>query len=313
MTKTSTVTKTFDVMGHAVQIASDPNLTDPFSRWLRRDWQPEDHSRVAAQLLGEGDLMLDLGANYGTFSVPITVIKGSRCIAFEALRRNIPVLHAAIEANGIADKYQWVLAAITGAAGEVRIAGESAYGTVGTSGQRVLSYGLDDLLDEFDLSGLKLIKMDIEGCEMEALQGANRFFEIFPDVSFIFEANAAHSHRQKHLPQDLLKFFEDRGYILYLCKYGRLTRRTSSDFQESGVSDYIASKTPLESTVTGFSFDDFDKEHKIKETRFSVTEMKHGYRLSAIDQMHLAPDWISNDPVISSISSPSSAGKLHAG
>jgi hypothetical protein len=186
----------------------------------------------------------------------------------------------------------WLLGAVASHSGEVRISGESAFGTVGESGQRVLSWSLDDLINEIRPPTLSLIKMDIEGMEMEALQGASSLWDKFPNVTWIFEANAAHCWQRGHRPQDLLAQFEARGYLLYLCKGGRLMRRGSSDFQESGVSDYIASKRPLEKVISGFKFEEQTEDYRLAETRRSLTQMLPGYASSALDQREFAPDYI---------------------
>lgn len=283
-------------LGQQLTLVSDDQLTDPFSRWLRRPgWKPEDHTIVAALLTSDEDLVIDLGANYGTFFLPVCLHSGARCIAVEALRANIDVLDHALDVNNMRERATLVHAAVTGQRGKVQISGSSAYGTVGDNGEFVNAITLNDLASDFDLSALTLVKMDIEGCEMEALQAADYFFDTNPNVNFLFEANAAHSLNKNHLPQALLEFFERRGYQIYLIRNGRCVRRTSSDFQEAGVSDYLATKTPLDpSLLHGFDFTEFSDDEIFEKALFSMTEMKTGYRKSAKQQMHLAPEWLTS-------------------
>ena len=280
-----------------ITFVTQSDLDDRYSQRLRRNggaakWKPDDHTLVAAQMLGSGDFFVDLGANYGTFSIPVSLISGARGLCVEALRSNIPVLHEAIQANDLDTKLDWLLGAVTSQSGEARISGESAFGTVKDSGERVLSWALDDLIDEINPSSLSLIKMDIEGMEMAALDGAPRLWERYPDVTWIFEANAAHCFGKGHRPQDLLARFEAQGYLLYLSKGGKLARRSSKDFQESGVSDYFATKRPLEEVLDGSLFGEHSEDYRLAETKRSLTKMLPAYGRSALEQRDLAPPYI---------------------
>jgi hypothetical protein len=143
-----------------------------------------------------------------------------------------------------------------------------------------------------------MVKMDIEGCELPALHGATRFLAANPDATFVFEANAAHCLRTRSSPQDLVGFFEQRGYLVYLCRDGRLVRRTASDFQEFGNSDYIASKSPLEGRLRGFVFDEFDAAARVAATVRTLTEMNPGYRRATLRQLPLAPPFIQDAPEV---------------
>ena len=284
----------YDFMGERVRFCVGEERSDPFSVRIRQSWKPDTHTLVAAQILRPEDIFLDLGANYGAFCIPVAKKTGARGYAVEALISNIPILHDSIIANDLQGKLEWILGAITDHDGEVRIAGASAYGTVGDKGHRVLSYSLDGLVEDFQIKNVHVVKMDIEGCEMDALAGADAFFKDNPSVTFIFEANAAHCISRGYAPQDLIRYFEEKDRIIYLAKGGHLVRRSSLDFQESGVSDYIASPYPLEGVVDGFKFEDFSNDFRISETIRALSVMKPGYGQAAAAQIAFAPDFIRN-------------------
>lgn len=293
---------TYDHVGGKITFATRSEMVDAYSKRLRGTWRPDPHTLVAEQLLREGDTFLDLGANIGTFCLPVAKATGAAGIAVEALHSNLPLLQAGIEANGLSDQMRWIFAAIVEKNGEVTISGESAYGTVGRPGHRVLAYSLDGLMDEIGWPSISLVKMDIEGCERRALEGASRFFEENPEVIFIFEGNGAHCYINGYTPQDLIRFFEDRGSYVYLVRGGRVIRRRSTDFQESGVADYIAAPFPLEQRLTGVAFTDFDQATKLREVVRTLTVMNPSYVKSMIGEMHLAPDFIRNDRAIVELS-----------
>ena len=296
------VHSTYDHAGGKVTFATRSEMTDVYSTRVRSTWKPDAHTLVAQQLLKQGDRFIDLGANIGTFCLPVAKTTGANGLAVEALQSNIDLLQAGIEANGLSDKVQWFFAAIVEKNGEVTIAGESAYGTVGRAGQRVLAYSLDGLMDAVGWPSVNLVKMDIEGCEKRALEGAARFFEKNPEVVFIFEGNGAHCHQNGYTPQDLIRFFEERGNHVYLVRASRVIRRRATDFQESGVADYIASPYPLEDRLKGVRFADFDQATKISEVVRTFTAMKPGYAKFMVREMHLAPDFIRNDESVRRLS-----------
>lgn len=282
--------------GLNVVLASRMEETDAYSEKLRSGkWAADHHARLASQLLSDEDYFIDLGANVGTFCIPVALVTGARCLAIEALQSNIAVLQSAIEANDLSDRIEWALAAIVDRDGEVHIRGESAYGTVGTTGRRVLGFSLDGLMEEVGWRPVSLVKMDIEGCEMKALNGATSFMERNPDVTFIFEANAAHCFANDHSPQDLIRFFEDAGKNVYMCRGGRLARRSSTDFQEAGLVDYVASPVPLEDKVSGFIFEDFSDKAKIESARHTLSSMNDGYKVALATQFYLAPEFMKVD------------------
>jgi FkbM family methyltransferase len=291
-------------VGGNVTFATRTEMADPHSTRIRTSWKPDAHTLVALQLLKESDHFVDLGANIGTFCLAVAGTTGARGLAVEALQPNFSLLQAGIDANDLSGKVEPLLAAVVEKNGEVRIAGESAYGAVSKSGRRVLAYSLDGLMDEIGWPPIQLVKMDIEGSEMRALEGAALFFEKNPEVIFIFEANGAHCLINGYSPQDLIRFFEARGSHVYWTRGNRVIRRGSGDFQEAGLADYIASPVPLEHKLEGFDFSDFDKVTKLKEVVRTLTVMKPGYRKFMDEGWHLAPDFIRNDKSVQELMAP---------
>jgi FkbM family methyltransferase len=276
----------------SITFATYAETDDAFSLQVRNSWKPDLHTLLAQQLLSGEDFFLDLGANIGTFCLPVAKITGSHGLAVDALQSNIALLQAAIQANQLSDNVKWFFAAIVDSNGEVAISGEGAYGTVAEVGRRVLAYSVDGLMDEIGWPSVKLVKMDIEGCEMRALEGAPRFLDKNPHAIFIFEANGAHCYANGYAPQDLIRFFEIRGHYVYLVRGNRIIRRASRDFQEAGLCDYVASPFPLEQQISGFRFIDFDEATKVRETIRTLSAMKPGYARFMVSEMHLAPEFI---------------------
>ncbi|MEI7662603.1 MAG: FkbM family methyltransferase, partial [Bacteroidota bacterium] len=137
----------------------------------------------------------DGGACIGDYSILLTRY-GLRCIAFEPIESNFKVLEKNLELNGLTGKiiaFQYGLGAEnkkehfsfnpvnTGASHKSSITDHSnCLGEIRT---------FDSLLPELNLDpdDRILFKLDIEGMETEALQGAAGFIRRFPNITFVLE------------------------------------------------------------------------------------------------------------------------------
>jgi FkbM family methyltransferase len=190
-------------------------------------------------LLSKGDTFIDGGANIGLF----TLVAASRVgptghvFAFEPapptaslLRQNVAlnrfgavrVVEAALGATKATTKF-------TSFTGEG--AGLSSFApAVSVGGVRVdvAVTTLDDAIDSNCLPTLRLVKLDLEGAECAALQGAARLLEHHaPDL--LVEVEEAHLTRQGASVEQLDELLRPRGYRFFepcLDEAGRLVLRT---------------------------------------------------------------------------------------
>jgi FkbM family methyltransferase len=151
-------------------------------------------SHVAAVLreyLRQGDVVLDVGANIGSLTVPAAALVGprGRVMAVEPIARNRVLLARALQASGLRN-VQIVAAAADEREGEVDLRthpSTSNSATPAASGDllrapagetsRIRTVALDTLLDAFER--LDLVKIDIEGMEPRAFRGLERAIERF--------------------------------------------------------------------------------------------------------------------------------------
>lgn len=127
-----------------------------------------DHT-VHPRYLGAQSQVLDLGANYGLFAKAITARFGCRCLAVEPS----PEPFAAIEEGRLISKLQAAAAAKSGTA-PFHIAPDSIFSSLHrTSGVvriiEVRAFSLPELVTLIGASPLDLLKIDIEGAEIELL------------------------------------------------------------------------------------------------------------------------------------------------
>ncbi len=136
----------------------------------------EWHS-LRPRALGADSVVLDLGANRGRFSQKMVDRFGSRCFAVEASAQMYDTLHDT-------DRIQNFHCAITGRNGQVAIYpgdNELAASTSSGDGSRqpsefVDSIRLDDFVDAQGIGRIDLLKMDIEGAEVEVFDSLSDEF-----------------------------------------------------------------------------------------------------------------------------------------
>lgn len=137
------------------------------------------------------DVILDIGANIGHASVPICAELGCELVAVEASKENAILLLKNIQANNV--RAHVIVAGVTSdvLAGEylelyVRSGNRGANSLVktwspskaGDGYELVPTTTLDDIIEGSSFSNrIGLIKIDVEGFELEVIQGGQRFFE----------------------------------------------------------------------------------------------------------------------------------------
>jgi FkbM family methyltransferase len=178
---------------------------------LYGEWA-ESELELLGLFLTAGDLVLDVGANVGTHTVFFArrVGAGGRVHAFEPQRIVFQTLCANVALNSLTNVHAHQ-AAVGRAAGTARLPPidyhqAANFGGVAldgvTEGESVPVMSLDEL----DLPRCKLLKMDVEGMELAALEGARSLIERCRPMIYLenndarrsralIEALAAHRYR----------------------------------------------------------------------------------------------------------------------
>jgi FkbM family methyltransferase len=142
-------------------------------------------SRYLGQVIKPGDIILEIGAHIGVFTIRLARWAGSagHVYAFEPCPASLRALSDHLAFNGVSDRVSIVPAAVSD------VAGRAAFYFDGTSGENTLSprHGrlpfahpievevitIDDFCSERAIIP-SFIKIDIEGYELHALRGAAR-------------------------------------------------------------------------------------------------------------------------------------------
>jgi FkbM family methyltransferase len=209
------------------------------------------HFELALELASPAGTILDLGAHFGTFTLAAAA-RGHRVIAVEASPRNIDLLCASARANSLDDSITIVQAAVGNVTGAVRFHEEGAWGQVVPSGPArdavtVPARTVTEILADLGVSRVDLVKMDIEGFEIAAIEGMAPLLA-FPNApGVVYECNAHTLRMFDQTPQQLVSTLARFGYDNYLVGERELTPVTPASFQPETNVDYVAVKGTLDS------------------------------------------------------------------
>lgn len=174
--------------------------------------------------LGPDDLVLDIGAQIGSFSL-LAASHGARVIAFEPCPMNLERLRKNVARNNFADRIEVRPMAVSSPGttqlrlyqSYTNLGGHSSYGWLGP-GVDVACTSLDVILA--DLPGVRVIKVDAEGAEAAILFGAGtralanveRVFAEVIDHPAITNQRAAGEPIPDH--SGLMEFLEQAGFAV---------------------------------------------------------------------------------------------------
>lgn len=155
---------------------------DPRCRFLDDSYEPEVWSWLK-QRLNPGDVMLDVGAQFGLYAMLAARVTGpgGKVHAFEPAPDSQAVMRRHLKLNGLADAVTLVPAAASTDSGEavLHMAGTHPSNTLAPTGAdpvalkpvKVRVVSLDDYCREQNITP-KLVKIDVEGWELNVLKGA---------------------------------------------------------------------------------------------------------------------------------------------
>ena len=178
----------------------------------------EDELPFVRQLLQPGQKVIDIGANYGVYTLPMAQKVGAsgHVWAFEPASSTAQFLARGIAENG----FEHVILeqkAMSSAPGSAQLAfhvqaelRSIVHGAAAPDGsEKVSLVTLDDCMDRFRWQDIELIKIDAEGEEANIIKGGRRFFAtLAPLVQYELRSAA-------DVNIDLIRQFGAIGYNSY--------------------------------------------------------------------------------------------------
>jgi FkbM family methyltransferase len=203
--------------GVRVCVPDEPWALTPYVLLEQEDWF-EDEIRFVRAAVEPGSHAMDIGANYGLYTLAIARAAGDagRVLAFEPAARTADFLERSLRLNGLGqvEVLRVGLSDHSGSAvlaldenPELNRVVESAASA--EAAESITLVSLDDLAGQRALPGIAFMKIDAEGQEANILAGGARFFaEHSPLVMFEIKHGAA-------INQGLAERFAARGYRGY--------------------------------------------------------------------------------------------------
>ncbi len=199
------------------------------------------------KLLGAGDTFIDAGANIGlhTLAAARAVGQKGRIVAFEPFPQTHDLLRKSVWMNGFASTIETHQAAVSNGASSSQVLFLGA-----TSGHHSLYplpsspistapplevplLRIDDVIDR----SLKvdLIKVDVEGAELEAVEGAAETIARNPHIGLIVEFGLSHLRRAGHSTDEWLQRFQRMGltYSIIDAETGALREGSVAELESS--------------------------------------------------------------------------------
>ncbi|MDR0843665.1 MAG: FkbM family methyltransferase [Tannerella sp.] len=222
-----------------VKMAVEPSKSWCCKNILINGTHEPESLRMVSDLLREGDVFADIGANYGVYSMVGAYKVGSsgKVIAFEPQKAIIPILEQSIALNNFdnvtvrntaigkdnATLTLYQTSAINN--GQASL----AWGDKDAPHETVSVYPLSKILEDENIKSVAGMKIDVEGAELQVLQGAKLLFEKQPPKFVHIEIEPEHLKRFGTSTDDIFKFFKKHNYSLYVSYHSDWMPFSSSE------------------------------------------------------------------------------------
>ena len=288
--------------GLSFDIVIGAEADDPFSQaFAQGDFPSSPLTDLMFQLVRPGEAMLDLGAHVGTFSLAAAAL-GCRVVSVEASPRNARLLQASVIRNRF-HNMTLVHAAVAERPGVVQFIPNGPHGVIYTpavSGPSVAVRALtvDQLLAEVGWQRVDLIKMDVEGSEIAAVEGMARLLAHRDAPPILYECNAYTLRLFERTATQLKRSLEKLGYRNYLVEPGQLTPVRAHALQPFVVVDYLAVKG-WPPRLAGWQLRRRLSRAELRDRFLAACGHPHQHvRGHAARELERAPAWLVNEPAV---------------
>lgn len=196
-------------------------------------YEPES-TRYWSQLARHAEVIFDLGANFGIYSLLAAASNPrARIYAFEPTPEMFEKLSRNIEGNHFENVFplQAAVGATSGKGFLHRCSGSDGGNegmnyvsgeTAAESDVGVNLISLDNFCRQQKIAKIDLLKMDIEGGELDALRGASELLDSQQIDCILFEFSDWAAQRAGHSVEDIPKLLGAAGYSLFQLRRGKL-------------------------------------------------------------------------------------------
>ncbi|HEV2041386.1 MAG TPA: FkbM family methyltransferase [Casimicrobiaceae bacterium] len=217
--------------GHKIFV--DTRSVDIGTHLMLGGWWESNYATAFCNLLKPGDVILDIGANHGFYSLIAAprISPGGHVYAFEPSKSFYDLIMASVSVNGLGDIVSVANLALGDADGDVTLAFDRhwsggghiemgrPHGTksdmpTGLERETVKCVSLDNYLGG-KLDKVDVIKMDIEGAEGLALKGMSKIIDRSPNLKMMMEFCPAMMAGFECDANFVVQFLESRGFMCW--------------------------------------------------------------------------------------------------
>jgi len=167
------------------------------------------------QIVRPGDIVFDVGANLGAHTVFLARAVGAKgaVFAYEPQRLVFQTLCANVALNSLSNVYCFN-SAVGEKAGSIDVPTLNPWRTTNFGGLGLLEHNLGGepvpviRLDSIEVPNCRMLKVDVEGMELEALKGATGLIERFGPVLYV-------ENDRKDKSDELVRFIHSLGYDMF--------------------------------------------------------------------------------------------------
>lgn len=202
--------------------------------FLYREWERFE-SALFLRALRPGMTVLDVGAHIGYYALHAAKVvgRGGRVLAFEPVNQNFALLEANVRLNALGSVLEPVQAAVSDHAhtltmqlsdlnsGDHRVyattRGDDAlfHQSQPRAAQPVQAIVIDEFLSQQQIAQVDVIKMDVQGAEMQALNGMRATLRRNANIMLFFEYWQFGLQAAGTAPRAPLDFLESLGLALW--------------------------------------------------------------------------------------------------
>lgn len=215
-------------------------------------------SKFVTRFLKPGMVFFDAGANFGQYTLLAANCVGPNGTvhSFEPNTRMFTELRFNVELNGLTDVCTLNNLAIANTQGTAKLSqyepGSEVYCSLGThqrgkspiiGNEEVKTTTFDAYISNKGLPHIDLIKMDIEGAELLALQGGENLLSQKKAPVIVLEISQKNASGFGYTVQHIWDFLEQLGYSIYnFNRRGRICGLAEPPSLNSNREDYVAFK-----------------------------------------------------------------------
>lgn len=232
---------------------------------------------------------IDIGANIGIWSL-VNARMGYRVFAFEAGSENCRILNRAAELNKLTNMTV-INKAVTDRSKTLRFLERGPWGHILEDDEpydpvkdgdtpstlsTIEATSLDDWNSNHNVTDVSMVKIDIEGGEVNALRGMKRFLEANSWPPVYCEVNGWCYSWTKLLPQDLFALGHSYGYEIFIPEDGKRLIRVNIDrVQPNIIENYLLvhrdsillNRLPIANDLRPLEQEFFDNAFKAEDPR----------------------------------------------